>query len=183
MKRTFAILMTLLMLFSTGAFAETTDTTAATATTIPEIVFDEATAAYQGTWLTFDDAGFMVYMPSDWKDVEVTDEMLASGTYYATTSADGAFAMTVSYSEKNDVTTNDELAAKLTEAGYENVLQATINGIGVVGYDISAQDVVGMAFMDSEGGMYVFSFTPSSNDDFAAIGQTIVSSLSPIPAE
>ena len=183
MKRTFAILMTLLMLFSASALAETAATTDATATAIPKIVFDETAAAFQGNWLTFDNDGFMVYMPSDWVSVKVTDELLTAGTYYAAKSADGAFAMTVSYSAKNDATTNEELAAKLTEAGYENVSQAIINGIGVVGYDMSAQDVSGMAFMDSEGGMYVFSFTPASNETFAAIGQTIITSLSPIPAE
>ena len=183
MKRTFAILMTLMMLFSASAFAETTETADAAATSIPEIVFDETAAAYQGAWLTFDDDGFMVYMPSDWVSVELTDELLAAGTYYAAKSADGAFAMTVSYSAENDATTNEELAAKLTEAGYENVTQAIINGISVVGYDMSAQDVSGMAFMDSNGGMYVFSFTPASNETFTAIGQTIITSLSPIPAE
>lgn len=183
MKRTLAILMTLFMLVSASAFAETAETSDATAASIPEIVFDETAAAFQGDWLTFDDDGFMVYMPSDWVSVEVTDELLAAGTYYAAKSADGAYAMTVSYSAENDVATNDELAAKLTEAGYENVTQAIVNGISVVGYDMSEQDVSGMAFMDGDGGMYVFSFTPASDETFTAIGQTIITSLSPIPAE
>ena len=183
MKRTFAILMTLLMLFSASALAETATTTDAAATSIPEIVFDETTAAFQGNWLTFDDSGFMVYMPTDWVDMEVTEDLQAAGTFYATKSADGAFVMTVSYSPKNNATTNEELAAMLTAEGFTGVTQAIINGISVVGYDMTEQDVSGMAFMDSEGGMYVFSFTPASNEDFTAIGQTIITSLSPIPAK
>ena len=175
MKRTFATLMALMMLcfVSTCAYAETTETA------IPEIVFDETTASYEGAWLTFDDDGFMVYLPSDWISVEITDEMLASGTYYAATSADGVYAMAVSYTE-TEVTTNDAIAAQLTAAGYDNVTQLIIHGIGVVGYALPEQDVSGMAFADGAGGMYVFSFTPASDEAFAVIGQTIISSLSPI---
>lgn len=176
MKRTLATLLVITILCFASAYAETTETT------IPEIVFDETTAAYEGTWLTFDDDGFMVYLPSDWIDADVTDEMAASGTYYAATSADGAYAMTVSYAE-TEATTNDEIAAQLTEAGYENVTQLNLNGIDVVGYDITEQDVSGMTFADGAGGMYIFSFMPSSDEAFAAIGQTIVSSLSPIEPE
>jgi hypothetical protein len=202
MKRTFAALMIIMMLCFACAYAETADTTEAaeataeataeaaettettetTETAIPEIVFDETTAAYEGTWVTFEDDGFMIYLPSDWIEAEITDEMLESGTYYAATSADGVYAMTVNYAE-TDVTTGEEIAAQLTEAGYENVTRVLINGIDVVGYDITDQDVSGMAFADAEGGMYVFSFTPTSDEAFAAIGQTIISSLSLIEAE
>ncbi len=183
MKRTIAILLALLMLFCATAYAETADVSDAADASIPEITFDESAAAYEGDWLTFDDDGFMVYLPSDWIDVDVTDEMMASGTYYAATSADGAYAMTVSYSDESGVTSNDDLAAQLTAAGYDGVTQVVINGISVVGYDITAQDVTGMAFLDSNGAMYVFSFTPASDEAYAAIGQTIVSSLSPIDAD
>lgn len=174
MKRTFAALMVITMLCFASAYAETAETTE---TAIPQIVFDETTAAFEGTWVTFEDDGFMLYLPSDWIEVEITDEMAESGTYYAVTSADGAYAMTVSYAE-TEATTTDEIAAQLTEAGYENVSQANLNGIDVVGYDITEQDVTGMTFADGVGGMYVFSFTPSSDEAFAVIGQTIVSSLS-----
>ncbi len=179
MKRTFAILMAIMMLCLASAYAETAETTD---TAAPEIIFDETTAPYEGTWLTFDDDGFMIYLPTDWIDAEITDEMAESGTYYAATSADGAYAMTVSYAE-TEATTNDEIAAQLTEAGYENVAQVNFNGIDVVGYDITEQDVTGMTFADGEGGMYVFSFTPASDEAFATIGQTIVSSLSPIESD
>jgi hypothetical protein len=181
MKRVLAILTTVLMLLCANAYAETADTTAAADAAIPQITFDESTAAYEGNWLTFDDDGFMLYLPSDWIDVDITDDMLAAGTYYAATSADGAYVMTVSYSEDNDVTTNDELAAQLTASGYANVTQVDLNGIDVVGYDSSDNSFTGMAFMDAEGGMYVFSFTPASDEAFTAIGQTIVSSLAPSP--
>ena len=184
MKRTFAILMALMMLFSVSAYAESTEATdAATApeaSALPQITFDETAAPYQGSWVTFNDAGFEVYLPSDWVQKEVTDEMQAAGTLYAGTSADGAYAMTLSYAESGNVTTNDDLAAQLAAAGYQNVTALNINGIDVVGYDIDAQDVSGMAFLDSNGGMYVFSFTPASNETFKTIGQTIISSLSPV---
>ena len=173
MKRTIAVLMTILMLCCVNAYAETADTA------IQEIAFDETTAAYEGAWVNFEDDGFMLYLPTDWVDVEITDEMLASGTYYAATSADGAYAMAVAYTADTGVTTNEEIAAQLTASGYENVTQLTINGIGVVGFDITAQDVSGMSFADGEGGMYVFSFTPASDETFAPIGQTIISSLEP----
>lgn len=203
MKRIFATLMAIMMLCFVSAYAETAETTETeeiteteemteseetseteettetTETTIPEIVFDETTAAFEGTWITFDDDGFMLYLPSDRIDVEITDEMLESGVYYAVTSADGTYAMTINYAE-TDVTTNDEIAAQLTEAGYENVTQMIVNGIGIVGYDITEQDVSGIALADGVGGMYVFSFTPASDEAFAAMGQTIISSLSPI---
>ncbi|HNW86086.1 MAG TPA: hypothetical protein PLP25_06460 [Candidatus Limiplasma sp.] len=187
MKRTFAILLTLMMLIGATACAESTDAAAATETpdaaAVTQITFDETAAPYQGDWLTFDDDGFQIYLPTDWKEADITDDMKTAGTFYAATSADGAYAMTVSYSEENNVTTNEELAAQLTAAGYENVTQLDINGISVVGYDISAQDVSGMAFMDSNGGMVVFSFTPASNETFKPIGQAIISSLSPIETE
>jgi len=182
MKRVLAILTTLMVLLCAAAYAETADTAAADAS-IPQIVFDETAAPYDGAWLTFDDDGFMLYLPNDWVDVDVTDEMLNAGTYYAATSADGAFAMTVSYTEEADMVSNADLAAQLTAVGYENVTQLVINGISAVGYDIGAQDVSGMAVLDGAGGMYVFSFTPASNETYAAVGQTIISSLSSIPTD
>lgn len=175
MKRTVAALMTILMLCCVSAYAETA------AVAIPEITFDETTAAYAGQWLNFEDDGFMVYMPTDWVDVEITDEMLAAGTYYAATSADGTLVMTVTYTADAQILTIEELEAQLTTGGCENVMQVTINGISVVGYDLTAQDVSGMAFVDGVGGMYVFSFTPVSNEAYAPIAQTMISSLSLIP--
>lgn len=186
MKKTFAILMALMMLFCVSAYAETTEAAAATAApeaaAVTQITFDESAAPYQGSWLTFDEDGFGVYLPSDWVKKDVTDEMKSAGTLYAGTSADGAYAMTLSYAESADVATNDDLASQLTTAGYQNVTALNINGIDVVGYDIDAQDVSGVAFLDGNGGMYVFSFTPASNETFKTIGQTIISSLSPIAA-
>jgi len=177
MKRTFAILLTLMMLFSVTAYAESTGTQAAS---IQQITFDETSAPYEGGWLTFDDDGFMLYIPSDWVDVDVTDEMLDAGTYYAASSADGAWGMTVSYSQDAGATSNDDLAAQLTDAGYENVTQLNVNGIDIVGYDITEQNVSGVAFLDSEGALYVISFTPADDEAFAVIGQTIIMSLSPM---
>jgi len=183
MKRALAILTVLLMLMCVNAYAETTDATGTDAS-VTQVTFDESTAAYDGVWLVFDEDGFMLYVPSDWVDVDVTDDMADAGTFYAGTSADGVYAMTVSYSADNDgLTTNDELAAQLTAAGYEGVAQANVNGIDVVGYDIPQQDVTGMAFMDGEGGMYVFSFTPASNETYSAVGQTIAFSLSPVDTD
>lgn len=183
MKRTFAALMAMMMLCFATAYAETTPAADETDAATLEITFDETAAPYEGQWLTFDDDGFMLYLPSDWVDAEVTDEMAQSGTFYAATSADGAYAMTVSYAEDTGVTANDEIADQLTSAGDENVTRLTVNGIDVVGYDATEQDVSGIAFADGEGGMYVFSFTPASDETFAAIGQTIISSLSPIEAD
>ena len=151
--------MALMMLFCVSAYAETTEAAAATAApeaaALTQITFDESAAPYQGSWLTFDEDGFGVYLPSDWVKKDVTDEMKSAGTLYAGTSADGAYAMTLSYAESADVATNDDLASQLTTAGYQNVTALNINGIDVVGYDIDAQDVSGVAFLDGNGGMPV----------------------------
>mgnify|MGYP000847473576 CR=1 FL=1 len=134
-----------------------------------------ANAAFEGTWVQFED-GFEVYLPSDWLVLEVTQDMIDSGIFYAVSSPDGARSMQVAWAESVDAATAEDVKVQL-EGSYEGVEILNFNGVDFVSYSDSVNDCTGIAALDPNGGMFMFNFFPASDEAFGPVAVTIATSI------
>ena len=155
MKKFFAVLLLVTMMRVDAAVAE---------------------APFDGVWVQFED-GFEILMPADWLELEVTEEMIASGIFYAACSADGANTVQISWSAlEAEMTAQKIQAALATEYPDAEVLE--INGIEFIGFSDETNDLFGMAALDGvDLGMYIFWFTPNSDEAFADTAAVIATSI------
>lgn len=159
MKKFLSLLLALLTLTTGFAFAETA----------VEVPFD-------GVWVQFED-GFEVLLPGDWLEIEVTDEMIAGGIFYVACSPDGANTVQMSWSALEAETTIQELQAELATA-YPDAEVIEFNGIEFVSFSDAENDLFAMAALDGmEPGMYVFWFTPNSDEAFVDTAVAIATSI------
>ena len=79
--------------------------------------------------------------------------------------------------------TVDDIYKQLGDAGYKSLYKVDLNGIPAVGFDIDDQKVSGVAFADTDGGMYTVQLGPNDDKDFEPIMKNIFMSISPTTAE
>lgn len=133
-------------------------------------------AAFDGVWIQFKE-GFELMLPSDWLQVELTDEMGAAGVFYCAASADGKNTVQISWKELEADTSIDEVQAELA-AAYPGAKQMVINGIATVAFTDKSNDVAGYAMLDSmKPGLYTFFMTPASDQSFKDTAASIAASI------
>lgn len=155
--------------------AETEDTAAADGYT--ELTMDMLEEqAYEGSWLSFE-AGFDLYVPSDWDVVELKDEDKEQGIVFAAKAADDSgINMVVMANEVGTDYDDDKLVTELTDAGYTEIEKDSINTIKGVSFE--TESTYGFAFLDGQGYMYNVQVGPKG-DDTVPIAQNLLISLSP----
>ena len=155
--------------------AETEDTAAA-ADEYTELTMDMLEEqAYEGSWLSFE-AGFDLYVPSDWDVVELKDEDKEQGIVFAAKAADDSgINMVVMANEVGTDYDDDKLVAEFTDAGYTEIEKDSINTIKGVSFE--TESTYGFAFLDGQGYMYNVQVGPKG-DDTVPIAQNLLISLS-----
>ena len=132
-------------------------------------------AAYEGTWLSFE-AGFDLYVPSDWDVLEVSDEDKADGLdFQAKAPYDSGVNMVVTTTDVGKEYDVDKLVDEFTEAKYTEIEKVQINGIYAVSFETDS--TYSLAFLDDGGYMYNVQIGPKA-DDVEPIAQTLFISLS-----
>lgn len=133
-------------------------------------------APFEGTWVQFEE-GFEILLPSEWLELEVTEEMIAGGVAYAACSPDGANTVQISWSAlEAEMTVQDVEAALATE--YSDVSIVEFNGVAFVSFVDEANDLFGMAALDGvDLGMYIFWFTPNSDAAFVDTAVAVATSI------
>ena len=130
-----------------------------------------------GTWVTFDDYGFHVCLPSDWNVLEITEEAAEVGIIFSCQAPDSERSFTIAYNDLEAATDIETIAADLA-ATHENVNIISINGIPYATYDIVANDVIGIVALSQDGtALYQFVFYPSSDSEFAPLAVQIAASI------
>lgn len=130
-----------------------------------------------GTWVTFDDYGFHVCLPSDWNVLEITAEAAEVGIIFSCQAPDSERSFTIAYNDLEAATDIETIAAGLATT-QENVNTISINGIPYATYDIAANDVTGIVALSQDGtALYQFVFYPSSDSDFAPLALQIAASI------
>ena len=155
--------------------AETEDTAAA-ADDYTELTMDMLKEqAYEGSRLSFE-AGFDLYVPSDWDVVELKDEDKEQGIVFAAKAADDSgINMVVMANEVGTDYDDDKLVAEFTDAGYTEIEKDSINTIKGVSFE--TESTYGFAFLDGQGYMYNVQVGPKG-DDTVPIAQNLLISLS-----
>ena len=135
-----------------------------------------AEAPFEGVWVQFED-GFEVLLPANWLELEVTQEMIDGGIFYAACSEDGANTVQMSWSALEAELTAQEIQAAL-DTEYPGADIVEFNDIEFVTFVDEANDLFGMVALDGvDLGMYTFWFTPNSDEAFADTAVAIATSI------
>lgn len=132
---------------------------------------------YPGEWVEFE-GGFQLYLPTEWPELEITADLTEAGIGYGR--SDGEWAFLLGYSELDADLSVEELQAILQDAySYAEIIE--LQDCAVVCYLDEANDSLCFAALDgTEPGMYIFCFTPASNEDLQALATVIMASLTQI---
>ena len=132
-------------------------------------------AAYEGTWLSFE-AGFDLYVPSDWDVLEISEEDQEAGlNFQAKAPDDSGVNMVVTTTDVGKEYDIDKLVDEFTDAKYTEIEKVMINGIYAVSFETDS--TYSLAFLDDEGYMYNVQIGPKG-DDVEPIAQNLFISLS-----
>ena len=177
MKKILSLVLALMMCaFAVSAMAETA---AATDSTADSSVI-EISPVENGTVVPFTDHNFQITLPSDWVVLETTTEQTDAGIIFSCANPDGTRTFSIAYAQLDAAIDTEALATELA-ASYENVQMVTINDIPVVTYTVSANDVNGIATLNTDGtGLYQFVFYPASDAEYTDLSMQIAASINTI---
>ena len=146
----------------------------------PDDAFDAGRAGYAGVWVPFED-GFQLYLPAEWRALELTDAQREAGLFYR--AGGGGASVAVAYAPANGLSTVDDLEADYRGAGFSDIARLALNGIDAVGFARPEAGYKGVAFFNPIWPDYVMTvyFAPLIEGDApeGARGRAILRSLSP----
>ena len=140
---------------------------------------------YDGTWVPFE-AGFDLYLPTDWNVLEVSEENAANGMFFMVSPQENAEEAEAALSVQMNDTAGAELtdiAAEYEKAGFTGVGFANVNGLGCVLYNDESNDLQGVSFQGESGTMYTIIMAPAESEEYGPIWNNILFSLSPSEAQ
>ena len=130
---------------------------------------------FEGTWVQFED-GFEIYLPSEWLELEVTEEQNAQGIFYVVCSPDQTKMMQLGWSGLDAEIAIEDLQAALAETIPAELVE--VNGIQLLCAGDAENDSLMFIGMDAaEPGYYIFVFTPMSDTELQAYASVIAASL------
>ncbi len=144
--------------------------------------FNEEDAPYEGIWIPFED-GFMLYLPTDWNWLELTQEQQQSGVLVAAGDASVGEPMpfiNVAAAYEESVSSMEELAEIIEAGGYTVEEIGMVNDLECLVYHDPTGVVRGEMFMyplDEESG-YFFALVANNYDRDEETFDSILLSLS-----
>ena len=141
-----------------------------------QVEFEEDEAAFEGVWMEFED-GFRLYLPKDWKSIEVTDEEDTEGVIFQAVGEQEG--LRVSFAAWEQEPSLEDIYSQYLESGATSCERLTINGIPCAFVQNEAEDYLGLTFLhpDIRGFVLTVLFTPWSERE---LGAEILCSLSPL---
>lgn len=140
---------------------------------------------YDGTWVPFE-AGFDLYLPTDWNVLEVSEENAENGIIFMVSPQENAEEAEAALSvQMNDATGAElaDIAAGYEEVGFTGIGFVNVNGIDCVIYDDEPDGLQGVSFLGESGTMYTIIMAPAESEEYSPIWNNILFSLSPSEAE
>ena len=159
MKKIFALMLVLLTMMMAGAaMAELQE------------------APFEGVWVQFEE-GFEVMLPADWLEIEVTEDMAAQGVFYVACSAETDHLVQMMWSPLETEMTAQEVQSELVTV-YTDAEVIEINGIEFISLSDEESDLFCLAALDgAEPGLYMFWFSPNSDESFVDTAVAIATSI------
>ena len=125
------------------------------------ITFSQENVSFTGTWVPFED-GFKLYLPNDWYVYDLSEEQTQQGVLFAagdTSGIENPPGISVVWAYSDGVQSLEELAADLTQGGYQVDDLVSINGIPCVSYRVEENDCSAIMFFHPTNKQYLFCVT------------------------
>ena len=170
MKKLIALLMTLCLLCACAYAEETTEMNWADD--------EEATSDIEGQFCPIADLGVMMFIPSIFGSVEVTDEQKAAGVIALLSTTDGAGRISFTYQDPGDMD-GEAFVAELTKAGATDIDPIILNGRTGINYDLEMNGVktTNVVISVDETKILTISFAPMDDEGFAELAQIMAASI------
>ncbi|MBO4471317.1 MAG: hypothetical protein J5841_06155 [Clostridia bacterium] len=171
MKKLFALLMALCLMLCACAYAEETKE-------INWSDFEEQAAQIEGQFCPIADLGVMMYIPSIFGTVELSDEQKAAGVISLLSTADGAGRISFTYQDLGDMDA-DTYLDELAKAGATDFEVAVLNGRNALSYDLVVNDVktTNVVVEIEDAKMLTISFAPMDDEGFAELAGILTASI------
>ena len=171
MKKLFALLMALCLMLCACAYAEETKE-------INWSDFEEQAAQIEGQFCPIADLGVMMYIPSIFGTVELSDEQKAAGVIALLSTADGAGRISFTYQDLGDMEA-DAYLEELAKAGATDFEVAVLNGRNALSYDLVVNDVktTNVVVEIEDAKMLTISFAPMDDEGFAELAGILTASI------
>jgi hypothetical protein len=192
MKKRIAIMTAVMMaaLAAPAVFAEETEAGIGTTSDNP-IVFDYNdvdASVYEGQWWDTG-LGFDMYLPADWIDADLTEEMVESGLVHIYGEDGGGANCTIICTalpeEVADTYDIDQLGAELAESN-TTALFADLSGIPAVVFENDETCISGFSMLTDDGYLIQGVISAPSDDEYEEYGpvfMNITTSISPTVSE
>ena len=138
-----------------------TDTENTDSSSMGSITFSQENVSFAGTWVPFED-GFKLYLPNDWDVYELSDEQTQQGVLFAAGDTSGVQnppRISVVWVYSDGAQSLEELAADLTQGGYQVDDLVSINGIPCISYRVEESDCSEIMFFHPTNKQYLFCVT------------------------
>ena len=138
-----------------------TDTENTDNSSMGSITFSQENVSFAGTWVPFED-GFKLYLPNDWDVYELSDEQTQQGVLFAAGDTSGVQnppGISVVWAYSDGAQSLEELAADLTQGGYQVDDLVSINGIPCISYRLEESDCSAIMFFHPTNKQYLFCAT------------------------
>ena len=138
-----------------------TDTENTDNSSMGSITFSQENVSFAGTWVPFED-GFKLYLPNDWDVYELSDEQTQQGVLFAAGDTSGVQnppGISVVWAYSDGAQSLEELAADLTQGGYQVDDLVSINGIPCISYRLEESDCSAIMFFHPINKQYLFCAT------------------------
>ena len=171
MKKLFALLLALCLMLCACAYAEETNE-------INWADVEEKAAQIEGQFAPIADLGVMMYIPSIFGSVEVSDEQKAAGVIALLSTADGAGRISFTYQDLGDMEA-DAYLEELAKAGATDFEVAVLNGRNALSYDLVVNDVktTNVVVEIEDAKMLTISFAPMDDEGFAELAGILTASI------
>lgn len=157
------------------------------------IAFDEGAAAYSGAWVPFED-GFALYLPAQWRALELSDAQREAGLFYRAgndggegPAGDAPMGVAVSWIPAGELKTLSDLENDFGTAGFTGIGRRFVNGLWTVDFTGPEDGYRGAAFFHPTYPDYVLTVyvapLGAQGSTEAAVGRAILDSLKPMPME
>ena len=130
-----------------------------------------------GQFFYVGDTGMAMWIPSVFHDVELTQEDVDAGMVAFLSTEDADAFVTVMFMDLEGSTFDDVYANILADSDYTEVDLSVINGLPAITYAYEENDTIIAAFVNDEGGVLQFMFSPKSNEGFAAVAFIMMASI------
>ena len=169
MKKLFALLVSVCMVLTAlCAFAEE----------VKEInwsTYQEEAETMDGQMTSIPFAGMKMFVPSVFKDVELSDEEVEKGTFLLLKTEDETAVV------KGQVMPLDKetFKATLTQSGIETMWELRVNGISCTNFSMNSDGTVVtcFAFGTDDGRVLMYSFAPANQEPYTQLYRFMAASL------